>query len=400
MAFVNLPANLQDLFYSITDRVSKLETGPNSAQYTADSAQSDATTAISTANAALAEAAIAYTLAGTSLQKDSNTITNSTNNMTAINAGGVTVYSGASMSSGARVIMNSAGIAGYDSSGSATFSILASTGAASFKGAITGSAITGSTLNISGNCIIDSSGFLTATGATVTGVITATSGSFTGTVTSTAGAIGGFTIGSTYLSTNSASAGFRIKTDGRAVFGFLTADTATIDSGLTLTTNTCTVSAGGNAFNNIGALGATSVTTTGAITANGELYAAGKTSTTNAANGVVFATGGRVTNSTASSKRFKENIVNLVDIPEYDPKKLLTIPVRAFTYKQDYLTSKDDRSQILIPGFIAEEVDAIYPIAVDYADGYAETWNDRMLIPGLLALIQDQETRIKQLEAK
>jgi hypothetical protein len=40
MAFVNLPPNPQDIFNSITDRVSKLESGPNSAAYAADTAQS------------------------------------------------------------------------------------------------------------------------------------------------------------------------------------------------------------------------------------------------------------------------------------------------------------------------------------------------------------------------
>ena len=52
-----------------------------------------------------------------------------------------------------------------------------------------------------------------------------------------------------------------------------------------------------------------------------------------------------------------------------------------------------------MPGFIAEEMDAIYPAATDYADG-VETWNDRMIIPAMLALIQDQEARIKALEGE
>jgi hypothetical protein len=56
---------------------------------------------------------------------------------------------------------------------------------------------------------------------------------------------------------------------------------------------------------------------------------------------------------------------------------------------------------MLVPGFIAEEVDAIYPAGADYVEGLGvETWNDRMIIPAMLALIQKQETRIKQLEAK
>jgi hypothetical protein len=45
MAFVNLPPNLQDMFYSITDRIAKLETGPNQAMYTAEAAQGSAQSA-------------------------------------------------------------------------------------------------------------------------------------------------------------------------------------------------------------------------------------------------------------------------------------------------------------------------------------------------------------------
>jgi len=142
-----------------------------------------------------------------------------------------------------------------------------------------------------------------------------------------------------------------------------------------------------------------STTGTGSITAGGELYAAGHNTTANAANGYVFTTGGRVARSTASSARYKENIVDLLSVPELDPKKLLKLPVRAFTYKEGELPETDDRYQTLIPGFIAEEVDAIYPIAADYVDG-AESWNDRIIVPALLSLVQDLSKRVEELEAK
>jgi hypothetical protein len=54
----------------------------------------------------------------------------------------------------------------------------------------------------------------------------------------------------------------------------------------------------------------------------------------------------------------------------------------------------------LIPGLIAEEVDAIYPLAVDYADGQVENINDRAILINLLALVQYQDARIKALEGK
>jgi len=38
MAYANLTPNLQDMFNQINDRLRKLESGPNSAQYAADAA--------------------------------------------------------------------------------------------------------------------------------------------------------------------------------------------------------------------------------------------------------------------------------------------------------------------------------------------------------------------------
>lgn len=213
MAFVNIPPNFQDMFYALSDRIAKLETGPNQAMEYAESAQgsstqaseeaaqalleaSEANTAAAAASAqavqaataagiaqaqattALAQANAAFISANNSLKPSADTIVNAQNQMTAISTNGITVFSGASSTSGARVVMNSAGLAGFNSSGTATFSISASTGAATFSGNVTGSTITGGTLNIAGNAIINSSGLLTATGATITGTINATSGYF------------------------------------------------------------------------------------------------------------------------------------------------------------------------------------------------------------------------------
>lgn len=399
MAFVNLPPNLQDIFGSITDRISKLETGPNQAMYYAEAAQGsssqalvEAEQAIIDAQTALAEAQAAYALGAQSLQKDAYTITNSNNNLTAINTNGITVYSGASASSGARVIMNSAGIAGYNSGGTATFSILSSTGAVSTTGAIfTSSTISGGSLNINGNCIINSSGFLTATGATITGAITATSGSFTGSIYASSGTIGGFTIASTYLS---GSGGFTLNSNG------------TIDGGNSNTLFYGYVNVGG------GTAGSERLIVTGNSNFNGTALFSGNTTSqthfyspfatnvTAAANGYWVSSSGRMTYTTASSQRYKHDIVNLISVPEYDPKKLLDLPVRAFRYNEGYVTPTDDRADVLLPGFIAEEVDAIYPIACDYSETNGpESWNDRILLPAMLSLIQDQEARIKTLES-
>ena len=110
-------------------------------------------------------------------------------------------------------------------------------------------------------------------------------------------------------------------------------------------------------------------------------------------------TDGRTRRSTASSARFKENIVDLSSVADLNPNALFNLPIRAFKFKSDYLDATDNRSGILVPGLIAEEVAEHYPIAADRgADGLVENWNERFVIPGMLALIQDLNTRIKTLE--
>jgi hypothetical protein len=110
-------------------------------------------------------------------------------------------------------------------------------------------------------------------------------------------------------------------------------------------------------------------------------------------------TDGRTRRSTASSARFKEDIVDLSSVADLNPIGLLSLPIRAFKFKSDYLDATDNRSGILVPGLIAEEVAEHYPIAADRgADGLVENWNERFVIPGMLALIQDLNTRIKTLE--
>jgi hypothetical protein len=110
-------------------------------------------------------------------------------------------------------------------------------------------------------------------------------------------------------------------------------------------------------------------------------------------------TDGRTRRSTASSARFKEEIVSLSTVADLDPSKLLTLPIRAFKFKSDYLDATDNRSGMVVPGLIAEEVAEHYPIAADRGnDGLVENWNERFVIPGMLALIQDLHARVTTLE--
>ena len=217
MAYINLPTSLDQMFNDLGDRLSRVETGYNGPQVSADAAQGTAVQASTQATIAQAQATVAlqaaqaaYAAGAQSIQISAQTIVNSSNQLTAMNTNGITVYSGASATSGARVIMNSAGIAGFNTYGVTTFAIDASSGAVSTTGAIfTQSTISGGSLNINGNAIIDSSGYLTATGATITGTIYATSGS-----------IGGWNIGtsSLYIGSSPFSATTYLSSTGAASF--------------------------------------------------------------------------------------------------------------------------------------------------------------------------------------
>lgn len=138
--------------------------------------------------------------------------------------------------------------------------------------------------------------------------------------------------------------------------------------------------------------------------ANFEAYIrySGQPSTSNAANCYLSNSSGSeyFYRGTSSSERYKQDIVDLAAVPELDPAQLLNIPVRAFRYRPEVLDQDDDRAGVMIPGFIAEEVDQAFPIAADYADGVPESWNDRLLVPAMLALIQQQAKTIADLQSR
>ena len=59
------------------------------------------------------------------------------------------------------------------------------------------------------------------------------------------------------------------------------------------------------------------------------------------------------------------------------------------------------RYERFIPGFIAEEVAEVYPIAADLDDnGDPEDWNVRYVVPPMLALIQRQKQAIDSLNER
>lgn len=105
----------------------------------------------------------------------------------------------------------------------------------------------------------------------------------------------------------------------------------------------------------------------------------------------------RTTNT--SSKKYKTDIKEISG-EELNPKKLYDLKVKQFKYKEEYQPSeKDCRYNKDLIGFIAEDVEKVYPIATDYNEnGEVENWNERYIIPAMLKLIQEQHTEIEQMK--
>ena len=103
--------------------------------------------------------------------------------------------------------------------------------------------------------------------------------------------------------------------------------------------------------------------------------------------------------ASGSSRKFKHDIKPVENI-ELDPTHLYDIEVVQFKYNDDYLESNDQRYGIDCIGFIAEQVNEVYPIAADKETGEPRNWEMRYIIPPMLALIQQQKKEIDELREK
>ena len=106
---------------------------------------------------------------------------------------------------------------------------------------------------------------------------------------------------------------------------------------------------------------------------------------------------GSLYRGTASSQRFKENII---DWNASGLDTILALKPKTFTYKEDYYSQPE--RQFL--GLIAEEVAEVSPLLADFKneDGSGEVENVRYatIVVPLIKAIQELEARIKQLENK
>ena len=123
------------------------------------------------------------------------------------------------------------------------------------------------------------------------------------------------------------------------------------------------------------------------------------TSTTT--NQVVIGTAGKLFRKSSSSRRYKNHVRNM-DFSEAN--KLYELPVVWFVYKDGYLSDKDRKIGVSIPGFYAEDVDKYLPDAADYIedkDGnlITENWDERTIIPYMVKCIKTQNEEIETLKS-
>lgn len=108
-------------------------------------------------------------------------------------------------------------------------------------------------------------------------------------------------------------------------------------------------------------------------------------------------TSGQIT-TTSSSKRYKENITDELD-DGLNPEKLYDLPVKQYNYKAEYSDIELVAGTQI--GIIAEDVEKYYPNAlIRNTEGEAESWQDRIMIPALLKLIQQQKKEIDELNKR
>ena len=130
------------------------------------------------------------------------------------------------------------------------------------------------------------------------------------------------------------------------------------------------------------------------------LYFNHVSTTSSSADLYMGATNARLYRHTSSSRRFKNSISTDI-IKELNPHLLYNIEFTQFKYNDDYLSKEDQRSNKLVPGFIAEQVYEYYPIAVELdEEGIPKDWNVRYIVPPMLALIQEQHKEIEELKQR
>lgn len=125
--------------------------------------------------------------------------------------------------------------------------------------------------------------------------------------------------------------------------------------------------------------------------------------TTSYATNTYVGTTGIFSRTTNTSSRTIKHDIDILKDNTLKADNLYNLPVHQFKYNDGILTDEEDaRYHALLPGFIIEEMDEVYPIAVDkpVEDVKQWSWNAQYLIPPMLQLIQDQKKQLDKQQAE
>ena len=449
MAFTNIPPNLQDIFYSITDRVAKLETGPNQAMDYAQSAQSTAIYSQSVATDAQTQAIAAGIQANWAAAQATWASTQATQAQTSANGKNTITYSASTPSGSGKVTgdvwfqyqspsMNIIGQWVWNGS-SWQVSPIANTVIANLDaGKITTGTITSIEYNNgSGTFRVTPAGALTASSATITGTIYGTAGYFgtspnywsisssgftgTGSATITGGTINGSAINvpqsspkfqvdsSGNLTATSATITGSVTATGGTIGGFTIASTYLQSSYITLNSDGTITTSGTSYLKYVTINGATlstyvlaangDGTISGQWSVGGYLYNPGYISTTGAANMRINTISGLIA-YTSSVRAHKLEIKN----QQIPVESIMALKPSSYV---DKFEADEKGTTAGLPrylGLIAEDVDAI-PVLKDLlvdrkATGELMGINYDRIAVALIPMLQEHEARLNKLEGK
>ena len=101
-------------------------------------------------------------------------------------------------------------------------------------------------------------------------------------------------------------------------------------------------------------------------------------------------------NTNSSSRKYKHDITYVIK-EELNPQKLYNLKIAQFKYNEDHIVGYN-RGRDLI-GIIAEDIDEVYHLgAYHESNGSPEDWDERILIPAMLKLIQEQHEEIEKIK--
>jgi hypothetical protein len=381
MSYVNLPDNLRDIFYNLSDRVTKLETGPNAAMYKAESVQTVANDAyaqsIIAGNQATQAALQAGVAQATADGKNTVHYSTSTPGSTPNKVGDIWYQYGTGTYSN-QVIAQWSGAGGTSwTSVQVSGLVIANIDAGTIKtGTLTSIAIyAGST----GQFQVSAAGALSATAASIQGAITAD------TLSTNAGTIAGFSINSNYLYYS----GTYLYSGGSTTYALYSSRDVYANN---LSANGfVTAASAGSTFQ--------ASTFNGTLTASGAIANTGYVTYTGAAN-MRISTSSGIIGYTSSSQRYKVAIEEQT-IPV---ESILALNPKSYVDKNEAEEKGTTEGLQRWLGLIAEDIAQI-PVLKDLLAEYntegepQSVYYDRIAV-ALIPLLKDHEARLNKLEGK